>query len=100
MDPATVAKHTVKFLSVCQDPVTFCQVLRTAPDSVVKIICNAALNALKGDVVLSAETREHLHKYRKPIILLITDTVPLARKRALLQSRRSELVVTTLSVSR
>ena len=88
MDLATVAKHTVKFLSVCQNPITFHQVLRTAPDSLVKIICNAALNALKGDVALSADTRQRLHKYRKPIILLISKTVPLARKRALLQSKQ------------
>ena len=87
MDPVSVAVHTVKYLSVCQDAVTFIQVLRTAPDSVVKIICNAALNAFKGDVGLSDDTREHLHKYRRLIIALTSKTVSLARKRRLLQSK-------------
>jgi hypothetical protein len=87
MDPVSVAVNTVKFLSVCQNQVTFIQVLKTAPDSVVKVICNAALNALKGDVGLSEDTRDHLHKYRRAIIVLTSKTVSLARKRNLLQSK-------------
>jgi hypothetical protein len=87
MDPVSVAVHTVKFLSVCQNLTTFIQVLKTAPDSVVKIICNAALNALKGDVGLSDDIKDHLHKYRSAVITLTSKTVSLARKRHLLESK-------------
>jgi hypothetical protein len=87
MDPVSVAVYTVKFLSVCQDPVTFIQVLKTAPDSVVKIISNAALNAISGDVGLSEDTKEYLHKYRNSIIILTSKAVSLARKRNLLKSK-------------
>ena len=87
MDPVSVAVHTVKFLSVCQNPVTFIQVLKTAPDSVIKIICNAALNALKGDVGLSEDTKEFLHKYRKSVVILTSKSISLARKRNLLKSK-------------
>jgi hypothetical protein len=45
------------------------------------------LNALKGDVGLSEDTKEHLHRYRKSVIELTSKTVSLARKRVLLKSK-------------
>ena len=41
-------KRTVKFLSVCRDPKVVSSVLRSSPDSVIKTICNAALNVQRG----------------------------------------------------
>lgn len=82
----TNTKRTVKFLAVCKHPSTFREVVRSAPDSVIKSICNASLNALAGDVVLSEAQRKHLSKFRKSVIYLTSTKVPLSRKRALLLS--------------
>jgi hypothetical protein len=84
-------KRTVKFLASCNYPPTFRQVVHSAPDSVVKSICNAAINALAGDVVLTDEQRKHLHKFRKQIIYLTSKKEPLPHKRALLESKNSQL---------
>lgn len=83
----TSAKRTVKYLAVCKDPAVFRQVVQSAPDSVVKSICNASLNAISGDVVLTGAQLKHLGKFRKSVIYLTLKTVPLPRKRALLLSK-------------
>jgi hypothetical protein len=87
----TSAKRTVKFLATCNDPSTFRQVVRSAPDSVVKSICNASLNALAGDVLLTDAQRKHLHKYRRSIIYLTSKKELISRKRALLESKNSQV---------
>ena len=87
----TSAKRTVKFLATCNHPATFRQVISSAPDSVVKAICNASLNAIAGDVVLSEAQRKHLHKFRKSVIYLTSKKVPLPKKRALLLSKNAQV---------
>jgi hypothetical protein len=82
----TTGKRTIKYLAVCKNPSAFREVIRFAPDSVIKSICNASLNALKGEVVLSEAQRKQLSKYRKSVIYL-TSKVPLPAKRNLLLSR-------------
>ena len=52
----------------------------------MKLICDASLNALKGDVVLGEAERGHLRKYRESIIFLTSKKASFARKRALLLS--------------
>jgi hypothetical protein len=87
----TSTKRTVKFLATCKHPTTFRQVVRSAPDSVIKSICNASLNALAGDVALTGAQLKHLHKFRKSVIYLTTKGVPLPRKRALLLSTNAQV---------
>lgn len=80
------AKHYIKFLSSCHDPITSQFLLRKAPDPVVKSICNAALNALKGKIKLSKRTKQVLKRYKSPIVKLV-DPKPSIRskRRALVQ---------------
>jgi hypothetical protein len=56
---SAVRKRTVKYLSVCRDPGAYSVVIKTSPDSVIKSICNAALNVQRGDrVTLSKKTED------------------------------------------
>ena len=81
------AKRTIKYLAVCKNPETFRQVVRAAPDRVIKSICNAALNAIAGDVVLTEAQRKELSKFRNSIIHLASRSGSLKAKRALLLSK-------------
>jgi len=46
-----VRKRTVKYLSVVRDPKVYNSIVKTAPDAVIKSICDAALNVQRGDRV-------------------------------------------------
>ena len=85
--PRTVVdKRIVKFLSVCSDPKTFRLVVREAPESVIKIICNAAFNAERGDVRLTKAQKVLFRKHRQRISLLTSPRPTLAAKRRLLSA--------------
>jgi hypothetical protein len=73
--------HTIHYLSVCKDPNLVKQIIKSSPDSVVKTICNAALNVERGDVRLTESHKRQLRKHRKGISLLTSRKVPLKRKR-------------------
>ena len=77
-------KRYVKFLSICKSPSATKEVLKTAPDSVVKTICNAAINAFQGDVQLSKTQKTRLKKYKSAIQSLISKDKPLKTKRKIL----------------
>ncbi len=81
---SAVAKRTLKYLAVVNDPNVLKHVLQKAPDSVVKSISDVALNALKGDVDLSQAQRKLFAKHRKPIVALAQRGVGMKQKRKLL----------------
>jgi hypothetical protein len=91
MDQSATARRIVKYLAVCQDPAAFRQVLRSAPDRAIKVICNASLNAIEGDVTLTDEERNLLRKYRDSVLYLIAKDKSIARKRALLLSKKKQV---------
>ncbi len=80
-------KHTLKFLSFCQDPQIQREVLSRAPPEVIKALCNAALNVQRGEVTLSAEQKRILGRHRLLISKLVELKLPLERKRKLLVQR-------------
>ena len=84
MNKRVVAKRTVKYLAVCKNPKVLREVLRTAPDEVVKIICNIALNALRGDVQLSASQRKLFKKHKATFITLCKQDKSISQKRKIL----------------
>jgi hypothetical protein len=87
MLPTKTTKRTLKYLAVCKDKSTYRQLLRSAPDAVVKRICDLALNAIKGtDVNLTPAQKRMFGKHRKQVLKLIDHKVGLKSKRALLQS--------------
>jgi len=73
--------HTIHYLSVCKDPDLVKHIIRASPDSVVKTICNAALNVERGDVGLTEADKRRLRRHRKGIALLTSRKVSLKRKR-------------------
>lgn len=72
-------------MSVCRNPKIVREILRSAPDSVIKAICNVALNALKGDVKLSASQKLLFKKHKRAILTLADRKKPLLQKRKVVQ---------------
>ena len=75
-------KRTVKYLATTHNPRIQQLILRTTPASVIKSICNAALNAQRGEIRLSASEKRALSKHRGLIEALVDEQVPVERKRA------------------
>ena len=100
--PRTVVdKRIIKFLSICSDPKTFRLVVREAPESVIKTVCNAAFNAERGDVRLTNAEKALFRKHRRQIATLTSHQPSVAAKRKLLgrvsQSGGSSFVPALLS---
>ena len=77
-------KNTIKFLSFCQDKRIHKDILSRAPPNVIKRICDAALNAREGQVILSKKQKQVLARHRKTIEKLLEKSLPLERKRKVL----------------
>lgn len=84
---ANTTKRTVQYLSVCRDPKIRHLILQKSSDGVVKAICNAALNAERGDVALTPQQKRLFSRHRKHISLLTARNVPLKKKRQALVQR-------------
>jgi hypothetical protein len=77
-------KRQLKFLQQCTSSKVIKAILQSAPDNVIKIICNAALNAQKGSVYLSRKEKFIFKKHRLIFRQLIDERISLQRKRNLL----------------
>ena len=81
-------KRYVKFLSVCKDPKCVKTLLHSAPDHVIKTICNAALNAQRGDVRISKSHKRLFQQHRKLFASLVNKKVPIkVKKRQLIRQK-------------
>ena len=74
----------IKLMEVCHDPKLIHALMNAAPDTVIKAICNIALNCYRGDFKLTDKQKKTLKKYRKPIIKLTSTTIPVKYKRKIL----------------
>ena len=83
----TTAKRFFKFLAVCKDPTLFKLLLNKAPDVVIKLICNAALNASRGSVHLTSAQKKLFSKHKKIFSSLISRQISLKSKRKILNQR-------------
>ncbi len=80
------AKRTIKYLAVCGDKRASSAVLGSAPDSVVKLLSDISLNALKNPAVRVSEKRKRLfRRHRAAIARLVDPAVSIASKRKTLQ---------------
>lgn len=80
------SKRTIKFLEVCGDKKVLNSVLARAPDSVVKLLGDISLNALKNpEVRLSKERKRLFRKHRSAIAKLVDPKVSITAKRKTLQ---------------
>ena len=80
-------KRYIKFLAVSKDPTATAAVLKTAPDPVIKSVCNAAENILRGNIRLSPAQKKQFKLRKNLIIQLRTKSVSIARKRKLLSQK-------------
>jgi len=83
----SASKRTVKFLEVCKNKKAACAVLASAPDSVIKSLCDISLNALKNPAVQVGKGRRKLFKQHRSAIAKLADPkVSIAAKRKSLQN--------------
>ena len=74
-----IIKLTIKFLSIAPDTEVVRKVIQTAPDGVIRAICNATLNAREGDVRIPPYLKHIFAKFHRHI-----RRCPLVEKRRLL----------------
>ncbi len=77
-------KRYVQFLSVCKDPASRKLIVQRAPDSVIKAICNASLNASNGDIRLTTNQKKFFKDHQKLFQHLNSRKEPILKKRKLL----------------
>ncbi|KAF0143322.1 MAG: hypothetical protein FD143_3440 [Ignavibacteria bacterium] len=77
-------KKTIKFLSVCQNPRVFSHIIAKSPDSLVKSICNAAINAAQGEVALKKKAKKVLSAHRPFVQNLIKKGESVQKKKRIL----------------
>lgn len=67
-----VVRRYIAFLEVVHDGRVLKQVLRTAPEQVIKVVANYAINLLRGDTVhLSKREKTFFHKFKKGILAVL-----------------------------
>ena len=74
----------IKLLEVTKSPKVIRSLILSAPDNVIKEICNIALNCYKGEFTLSQKQKKILNKFRSPIIKLTDRDIPLKHKRKII----------------
>ena len=82
---SNITKRAIQFLAVCKDRSVTKKILERAPDCVLKTICNAALNAEKGDIKIPKRERQLFAKHRGSIAKLTNKKLFLATKRRIIQ---------------
>jgi hypothetical protein len=77
-----LSKHTLKFLQHCNDPKLLRYLIGKSPDPVIKAICNASLNALKGEIKFSKLQKKLLRRHRNFIdSVILSSSIPISQKR-------------------
>ena len=84
-DKKKSTKRAIKYLSTCPNKSIIKTIVKESPDSVIKAICNAALNAQSGDIYLSPTQKRTFKKFRKQISQLTSPSLSIANKRKVIQ---------------
>ena len=77
----SIVQHYVELLKDCKDPKLTRVLLKNAPDGVIKIISDAALNCYRGDIDLTPKQKNLLKKDTGHISKLISKKVTISTKR-------------------
>ena len=64
-------KRTMKYLASCRHPEIISRIIAKSPDNVIKSICDATLNAARGEVSLKPKEKKIFASHRKLIERLI-----------------------------
>jgi hypothetical protein len=92
--PAKREKDVLRYLALCADnPKAFQHAIDSAPDSTIRRICDAVLNATKGDVrrKLTPADRRLCDKYKRSIAFLLEPKKSLTLKRRLVRSAKKQV---------
>jgi hypothetical protein len=89
-------KRTVEYLGVCNNPAAYRSVVRSAPDPVIKTICNAALNVERGAINLTPFQKTLFRQHRAEIAKLTSPRVRLDTKRRVIEQRGSGFFIPAL----
>ena len=54
-------KGIIKYLATCTHPEIISRIIPKSPDNVIKSICDATLNAARGDVSLKPKEKRYWH---------------------------------------
>ena len=60
----TATKRAIQLLAICKDRCVNRKIIERSPDSVIKTLCNVALNAERGDIKLSPGQKKLFGKHR------------------------------------
>ena len=96
MKPYYNLKGTVKFISISNNNQAIKQVLRSGPDSLIKIICNAALNVHHGDLGLDSKQKKIFAKYKKLFEILESKNISIIAKRQKILQLRNPLIISKI----
>ena len=77
-------KRTIKFLAVSKDPKINTDIIKRDPKVVIKTICNAAENIIRGNINLTPEQKRVFNEHKRLILELRTRKVPIDKKRDLI----------------
>jgi hypothetical protein len=92
--PEKREKDALRFVALCGDnPRAFSRAIELVPDSTIKRICDAVLNATKGDAKrkLTPAQRRLCNKYKRSIDILVSPKPSLETKRSLLRSVKKQV---------
>jgi len=84
-DKKKSTKRTIKYLATRPSNTIIKTIIKESPDSVIKAICNAALNAERGDIHLSRNQKIIFKRFKKQISQLTSPFIPIANKRRVIQ---------------
>lgn len=86
-------KRTIKYIAVAPDSDIVQQVIKKAPNGVIRAIANAAVNAREGDVRIPPQHINLFKQHRGHFDLLTDRQISLDRKREILQQRGGALPI-------
>ena len=89
-------KHHFKHLADLKKPSDIAKSLSYADPALIRRICDAALNVLKGDIVLTPRQRSTFKKHRKLINLLVDASKPIKTKHNLLKQKGGNILLKIL----
>ena len=95
----TTAKRFVKLIAICKDPALLKVLLQKSPDLVIKLICNAALNASQGDVHLTSSQKKLFTKNKTLFGKLLSPNLSLKAKRQIIIQRGGAFPLIPIIVS-
>jgi hypothetical protein len=92
--PQKREKDALRYLALCVDhPMAFRRTIDALPDSSIRRICDAVLNATEGDARLKLTPAQSLlcDKYKRSTSFLVSPKNSLKRKRDLLRSAKKQV---------